>query len=112
MSTTAADSIAGVEIDVLGIDRDALSPEALEAITAAHPRPDFKRLEHFDPSFGCADSSISSATPAGLREMHSDSIHLRPPKRPIQRVTNRSRGRPTHRVSESVDYLSLLMPQR
>ena len=34
---------AGVETDVLGIDRDALSPEALAAVTAAHPRPDFKR---------------------------------------------------------------------
>jgi hypothetical protein len=67
---------AGVETDVLGIGRDDLSPEALEAITAAHPRPDFKRrilhaftdgmthrpettfgtvnadvLKHFDPSF-------------------------------------------------------------
>ena len=67
---------AGVETDVLGIDRDALSPEALQAVTAAHPRPDFKRrilhafaegmrhrplstfgtmnadvLAHFDPSF-------------------------------------------------------------
>jgi hypothetical protein len=34
---------AGVETDVLGIDRDALSPEALAAVTTAHPRPDFKR---------------------------------------------------------------------
>jgi hypothetical protein len=67
---------AGVETDVLGIDRDALSPEALAAVTTAHPRPDFKRriltafndgmkhrphstfgtvnadvLEHFDPGF-------------------------------------------------------------
>ena len=67
---------AGVETDVLGIDRDELRPEALEAVTAAHPRPDFKRrilqafadgnkhrpgstfgnvnadvLSHFDPSF-------------------------------------------------------------
>jgi HD superfamily phosphodiesterase len=67
---------AGVETDVLGIGRDDLSPEALAAVTAAHPRPDFKRrilqaftdgnkhrprstfgnvnadvLEHFDPSF-------------------------------------------------------------
>lgn len=67
---------AGVETDVLGIDREALSPEALEAVTTAHPRPDFKRrilsafndgnkhrphstfgnvnadvLEYFDPSF-------------------------------------------------------------
>jgi hypothetical protein len=61
---------------VLGIDREALSPEALDAVTAVHPRPDFKRrilrafndgmthrphstfgtvnadvLAHFDPSF-------------------------------------------------------------
>ena len=67
---------AGVETDVLGIGRDDLPPEALEVVTAAHPRPDFKRrilqaftdgmkhrpettfgtvnadvLEHFDPSF-------------------------------------------------------------
>ncbi len=67
---------AGVETDVLGIGRDELSPEALAAVTAAHPRPEFKRrilsafndgmkhrphstfgtmnadvLEHFDPKF-------------------------------------------------------------
>jgi HD superfamily phosphodiesterase len=67
---------AGVETDVLGFGRDDLSPEALQAVTAAHPRPDFKRrilqafndgmkhrphstfgtvnddvLAHFDPSF-------------------------------------------------------------
>lgn len=34
---------AGVETDVVGIGRDDLSPEALTAVTAAHPRPDFKR---------------------------------------------------------------------
>jgi hypothetical protein len=34
---------AGVETDVLGIGRDVLSPDALAAVTAAHPRPDFKR---------------------------------------------------------------------
>jgi HD domain len=33
---------AGVETDVLGVGRNDLSPEALEAVTAAHPRPDFK----------------------------------------------------------------------
>jgi hypothetical protein len=71
---------AGVETDVLGIGRDTLSAEAIEAVTAAHPRPDFKRrilqafnagmrhrpdstfgtvnddvLAHFDPSFVRAD---------------------------------------------------------
>ncbi|MGW5939395.1 HD domain-containing protein [Streptomyces celluloflavus] len=34
---------AGVELDVLGIGYDTLPPETREAITAAHPRPDFKR---------------------------------------------------------------------
>ncbi|CAN5769814.1 hypothetical protein BH10ACT9_BH10ACT9_03210 [soil metagenome] len=34
---------AGVETDVLGIGRDNLSDEVLAAVTAAHPRPDFKR---------------------------------------------------------------------
>jgi HD superfamily phosphodiesterase len=67
---------AGVETDVLGIERDELSAEALQAVTAAHPRPNFKQriiaafndgmkhrphstfgtvnddvLAHFDPTF-------------------------------------------------------------
>ena len=67
---------AGVETDVLGIGLDNLTPEVLSAVTAAHPRPDFKNrilrafhdgmvdrplttfgtmnddvLAHFDPSF-------------------------------------------------------------
>ena len=67
---------AGVETDVLGFGREDLAPEALQAVTDVHPRPDFKRrilqafndgmkhrplstfgtvnadvLAHFDPSF-------------------------------------------------------------
>ena len=67
---------AGVETDVLGIGRDDVTEEARSAVTAAHPRPDFKRrilqaftdgnrhrprstfgnvnadvLAHFDPTF-------------------------------------------------------------
>lgn len=34
---------AGVETDVLGIGRDELTEDAIAAVTAAHPRPDFKR---------------------------------------------------------------------
>ncbi|AKN16952.1 HD-GYP domain-containing protein [Mycobacterium haemophilum DSM 44634] len=66
----------GVETDVVGIGRDELSSEAIDAVTAAHPRPDFKNrilvafndgmkhrpdstfgtmnadvLAHFDPTF-------------------------------------------------------------
>jgi hypothetical protein len=33
---------AGVETDVLGLGRSDLSSDAIEAVTAAHPRPDFK----------------------------------------------------------------------
>ena len=33
---------AGVETDVLGIGRDDLTEEARNAVTVAHPRPDFK----------------------------------------------------------------------
>jgi len=33
---------AGVETDVLGIGLDNLTPDDLSAVTAAHPRPDFK----------------------------------------------------------------------
>jgi hypothetical protein len=68
--------VAGVATDVVGLDREALSLEAVEAVTAAHPRPDFKNrileafrdgmkhrpettfgtmnadvLRHFDPNF-------------------------------------------------------------
>ncbi|WP_205876816.1 HD domain-containing protein [Mycobacterium camsae] len=67
---------AGVETDVLGMGRKELTPPALDAVVAAHPRPDFKNriiaafndgmkhrpestfgtmnddvLAHFDPSF-------------------------------------------------------------
>ncbi len=67
---------AGVETDVVGIGHDDLAVEALAAVTAAHPRPDFKQrilaafndgmkhrphstfgtmnadvLAHFDPAF-------------------------------------------------------------
>ncbi len=71
---------AGVETDVLGIGRDDLDSDAIAAVVAAHPRPDFKNrilhafvegvrgrpattqgtmnadlLDHFDSSFVRAD---------------------------------------------------------
>ncbi|WP_046317978.1 HD domain-containing protein [Mycobacterium sp. UM_Kg1] len=71
---------AGVETDVLGFGRDDLTADLRDAVTAAHPRPDFKRrilhafndgfkhrpdstfgtvnadvLAHFDPSFARQD---------------------------------------------------------
>lgn len=71
---------AGVEVDVVGIGREHLAPDALAAVTAAHPRPQFKQrilaafndgmkhrplttagtmnadvLAHFDPTFERVD---------------------------------------------------------
>ncbi|OMC48219.1 diguanylate cyclase [Mycobacterium sp. IS-2888] len=71
---------AGVEVDVVGVGREQLSPGALAAVTAAHPRPQFKQrilaafndgmkhrpettfgtmnddvLAHFDPAFRRVD---------------------------------------------------------
>lgn len=71
---------AGVEVDVVGVGRESLAPDALAAVTAAHPRPDFKErilaafndgmkhrplttagtmnadvLAHFDPAFERVD---------------------------------------------------------
>jgi HD domain len=71
---------AGVEVDVVGVGREQLAPEALAAVTAAHPRPQFKQrilsafndgmkhrpqttfgtmnadvLAHFDPTFEGVD---------------------------------------------------------
>ena len=71
---------AGVEVDVVGVGREQLAPEALAAVTAAHPRPQFKQrilaafndgmkhrpqttfgtmnadlLAHFDPTFEAVD---------------------------------------------------------
>jgi hypothetical protein len=82
---------AGVETDVIGIGREDLSADALAAVTAAHPRPDFKRrilaafndgmrhrphstfgtmnadvLQHFDPTFvrdNMVDLILSSTWP-------------------------------------------------
>ena len=71
---------AGVEVDVVGVGREHVAPEALAAVTAAHPRPQFKQrilaafndgmkhrpqttfgtmnadvLAHFDPTFEAVD---------------------------------------------------------
>lgn len=68
--------VAGVATDVVGAGRNALAPDAVDAVTEAHPRPDFKNrilvafndgmkhrpdtthgtmnadvLGHFDPNF-------------------------------------------------------------
>ena len=43
MEPEVAAVTAGVETDVLGIGRGELTPDELDAVTAAHPRPEFKQ---------------------------------------------------------------------
>jgi HD domain len=82
---------AGVKTDVVGVGREDLGREAIDAVTAAHPRPDFKNrilaafndgmkhrpdstfgtmnddvLAHFDPTFkrgNLVDSIFNSSWP-------------------------------------------------
>lgn len=91
LSAETALLAAGVKTDVVGVGRDDLDPEAVDAVTAAHPRPDFKNrilaafndgmkhrpdttfgtmnadvLAHFDPAFergNLVDSIFNSSWP-------------------------------------------------
>jgi hypothetical protein len=76
---------AGVETDVLGIGRDDLAPEALAAVTAAHPRPDFKQrilsafndgMKHRPQSTSgtCNDDVLARFDPTFVRENFVDTI--------------------------------------
>jgi hypothetical protein len=76
---------AGVETDVLGIGLDDLAPEDLAAVTAAHPRPDFKQqiLAAFNEgmkhrpqtTFGtCNADVLERFDPAFVRENFVDTI--------------------------------------
>jgi hypothetical protein len=76
---------AGVETDVLGIGRDDLSADARNAVTAAHPRPNFKRdiLQAFadgmrhrpDSTFGTVNADVLERfDPAFVRENFVDVI--------------------------------------
>jgi hypothetical protein len=58
---------AGVETDVLGIGYHDLPSEAIHAVTAAHPRPDFKRqilaaftgfADRPDTTFGTVNADV------------------------------------------------------
>jgi HD superfamily phosphodiesterase len=76
---------AGVETDVLGFGREDLSQEARDAVTAAHPRPDFKNrilaafnegMKHRpDSTFGTVnDDVLAYFDPAFKRENFVDII--------------------------------------
>ena len=79
---------AGVETDVLGVGRGELSAEQIGAVTAVHPRPDFKRqiLAAFTDgfkdrpgtTFGTVNADVLAhfvpgAAPAGFVEVVRDS---------------------------------------
>ena len=61
---------AGVETDVMGIGRSDLTAQQIDEVTAAHPRPDFKRrilsaftagMEHKpDTTFGTVNADVLS----------------------------------------------------
>lgn len=67
---------AGVEYDVVGLARDEISPEAVAAVTAAHPRPDFKNrilvafndgMKHRpDTTFGTMNDDVLAHFDAGF----------------------------------------------
>jgi hypothetical protein len=53
MAPVIAATTAGVETDLLGIRLDSLSQNEIDAVTAVHPRPDFKNeiLQAFTDGF-------------------------------------------------------------
>src|ERR1700726_1599443 len=67
---------AGVETDVLGIERDDLPAEALAAVTAAHPRPNFKNriLQAFTDGMAHRPRSTFGTVNADVLEHFDDSF--------------------------------------
>jgi hypothetical protein len=68
MAPEIAATTAGVETDVLGLRLDNLTPAEIAEVTAAHPRPDFKRQilgafndgfkDRPDTTFGTVNSDV------------------------------------------------------
>jgi hypothetical protein len=67
---------AGVETDVLGIERDDLPAEVLAAVTAAHPRPNFKNriLQAFTDGMAYRPRSTFGTVNADVLEHFDDSF--------------------------------------
>jgi HD domain-containing protein len=67
---------AGVETDVLGIGRDDLPAQELAAVTAAHPRPDFKRriLQAFNEGFRHRPHSTFGTVNADVLQRYDSSF--------------------------------------
>ena len=79
MAPEIAATTAGVETDVLGLNLANLSREQIDAVTAAHPRPDFKRqilqafTEGFRPrpatTFGTVNADVLEHFVPGFRRI-------------------------------------------
>jgi hypothetical protein len=79
MAPEIAATTAGVETDVLGLNLDRLNASQLEGVTAAHPRPDFKRqiLQAFtdgfahrpDTTFGTVNADVLEHFVPGFRRI-------------------------------------------
>ncbi|MFE9837845.1 HD domain-containing protein [Streptomyces sp. NPDC005551] len=77
MAPEIASTTAGVETDVLGLNLSHLTRAQIDAVTAAHPRPDFKRqiLKAFtegfrhrpDTTFGTVNADVLEHFAPGFR---------------------------------------------
>jgi hypothetical protein len=84
MAPEIAATTAGVETDVLGLRLDNLTASELDGVTAAHPRPDFKRqiLQAFtdgfahrpDTTFGTVNADVLEHFVPGFR--HIDFVEV------------------------------------
>jgi len=70
MSPVIASTTAGVEADVLGIRLDSMTADQITEVTAAHPRPDFKRriLQAFFEGFSDRTESTFGTVNADVLE--------------------------------------------
>jgi hypothetical protein len=79
MDPVVAATTAGVETDVLGMRLEAIGPAAIEAVTEAHPRPNFKAeiLQSFadgfrdrpDTTFGTVNADVLEHFLPGFRRI-------------------------------------------
>ncbi|WP_327287392.1 HD domain-containing protein [Streptomyces sp. NBC_01198] len=84
MAPEIAATTAGVETDVLGLRLDNLTADEIGEVTAAHPRPDFKRqiLQAFtdgfahrpDTTFGTVNADVLEHFVPGFR--HTDFVDV------------------------------------
>ena len=77
MNPVIAATTAGVETDVLGISLDALSSDEIAAVTAVHPRPNFKNqiLQAFADGFSDRPDSTFGTVNADVLEHFVPGFH-------------------------------------